>query len=426
MGDFSEELPFIEKIVKMSDLLLFVVDDTAGVTAKEQHILDIVRENHKQHQTFLIINKLDVRRKVNEIDLAIADYYDLGMQKVIGISAKKERNLAELEDALAHFYIERKSSNPQEIPVDTPMHNGIGLAIVGKPNSGKSTLLNTLVGKELSKVEDKLGTTRDYVVGEFKSQGKRYTVYDTAGIRKKGKTHGIEKIAYDKTTAMLQYARPIVLFMIDCTQGITHRDMTLLQEINQLGLPMIFCLNKADLVKPEAINAMVKWAQSHLDFAKHIPIVPISALNGEGLSNLFKMVNILQNENQKRIWTNELNKALNQDQLTKPARFPKNKVCKIMYATQIAVDAPTFMVFVNHKNRANFAFKKWIENALRRNFGFVWVPLVIKFRERGEGQEERAAPWVSLKSLRKEQEARQAKITRNANKILEKRKKKSG
>lgn len=95
-----------------------------------------------------------------------------------------------------------------------------------------------------------------------------------------------------------------------------------------------------------------------------------------------------------------------------------------MYATQIAVDAPTFMIFVNHKDRANFAFKKWIENALRRNFGFIGVPLVIKFRERGEGQEERSAPGVSLKTLRKEQEARQAKINRNAAKILEKRKKK--
>lgn len=111
--------------------------------------------------------------------------------------------------------------------------------------------------------------------------------------------------------------------------------------------------------------------------------------------------------------------------MTKPPRFSKNKVCKILYATQIAVDAPTFMVFVNHKSRANFAFKKWIENALRRNFGFIGVPLVIKFRERGEGQEDRSAPGVSLKFLRKEQDARQAKQDRNSAKILEKRARKS-
>lgn len=425
LGDFSDELPFIEKIVKNSDFLLFVVDDSVGITAKDQHILDIVREQRMQDKTLLVVNKLDIKRKVNEIDLAIADYYTLWLAKVIGISAKKERNLAELEDEIAQFYTERKKTHSDDPHTETPSHNGIWLAIVGKPNTGKSTLLNTLVGKELAKVEDKLWTTRDYVVGEFKSQGKRYTVYDTAGIRKKGKTHGIEKIAYDKTYAMLEYTRPVVLFMIDCTQGITHRDLTLLEEVSRLGLPMIFCLNKADLVKPEAINAMVKGAQSYLDFAKHIPIVPTSALNGDGLKNLFKMVAILQAENQKRIWTNELNKVLGQDQMTKPPRFSKNKVCKILYATQIAVDAPTFMVFVNHKSRANFAFKKWIENALRRNFGFIGVPLVIKFRERGEGQEDRSAPGVSLKSLRKEQDARQAKQDRNSAKILEKRARKS-
>ena len=263
LGDFSDEIPFIEKIIKNSDLLLFVIDDSVWVSAKDQHILQMIRENNMQDQTFLIINKLDVKWKVNEIDLAIADYYDLWVGKVIWISAKKERNLAELEDELRTFYKEwRKSHSDEEHSTNEPTHKGIWLAIVGKPNSGKSTLLNTLVGKELAKVEDKLGTTRDYVVGEFKSMGNWYTVYDTAGIRKKWKTHGIEKIAYDKTYAMLEYVRPVVLFMIDCTQGITHRDMTLLQEIAGLGLPMIFCLNKSDLVKKEAIDSMINWAQT--------------------------------------------------------------------------------------------------------------------------------------------------------------------
>ena len=169
---------------------------------------------------------------------------------------------------------------------------------------------------------------------------------------------------------------------------------------------------------------MIKGAQSYLDFAKHIPIVPISALHAEGIWNLLKMVALLQKENQKRIWTTELNRILNQEQVQKPARFPKNRICKIMYATQIEVDAPTFMIFVNHKARVNFAFKKWIENVLRRNFWFIGVPLVLRFRERGEGQEERSAPWVSLKTLRKEQNARQEKQERNAAKILQRRKKK--
>lgn len=422
--DFSDEVPFIEKIIKNSDLLLFLIDDSVGVSAKDEHILSLIMENDKRNQTFLVVNKLDIKWKVNEIDLAISDYYSLGLEKVIGISAKKERNLAELEDAVLNYAKKRKSTHWEEEKLEFLQQKGVGIAIVGKPNSGKSTLLNTFVGKELAKVEDKLGTTRDYLVWEFKSQGKRYTVYDTAGIRKKGKTHGIEKIAYDKTVKMLEFTRPVVIFLVDCAQGITHRDMTLLQEIVQIWLPTIFALNKSDLVEKKAIDAMIKWAQSYLDFAKHIPIVPISALQAEGIWNLLKMVALLQKENQKRIWTTELNRILNQEQVQKPARFPKNRICKIMYATQIEVDAPTFMIFVNHKARVNFAFRKWIENVLRRNFGFIGVPLILRFRERGEGQEGRSAPWISLKSLRKEQDARQEKQDRNAAKILQKRKRK--
>jgi len=426
--DFSDEVPFIEKIVKESDLLLFVIDDTVWITAKDEHILSLIMDNNKWKQTILVVNKLDVKWKTNELDLAISDYYGLGIEKVIWISAKKERNISELEDNIIEFskkWIDEHPNQEEDKDLDIPQHKGIWIAIVWKPNSWKSTLLNTLVGKELAKVEDKLWTTRDYIVWEFKSQWQWFTVYDTAGIRKKGKTHGIEKIAYDKTEKMLQYTRPVVIFMVDCTQWITHRDMTLLQEITQLWLPMIFALNKSDLVEKKAIDAMIKWAQSYLDFAKHIPIVPLSALNWDWIWNLMRMISAVYKENQKRIGTTELNRVLSEEQIKKPARFPKNKICKIMYATQVEIDAPTFMVFVNHKARANFAFKKWIENVLRRNFWFIGVPLIIRFRERGEGQEDRPMPGVSLKSLRKEQDARQAKQDRNSAKILQKRKRKN-
>ena len=425
--DFSDEVPFIEKIIKESNLLLFVIDDTVWITAKDQHILDLIMDNNKSKQTILVINKLDVKWKATETDLAISEYYELWLWTVIWISAKKERNIEELEDKIIDEAKKWIDANPdhEDDNINLPQHKWIWLAIVWKPNSWKSTLLNTLVWKELAKVEDKLWTTRDYIVGEFKSQGQWFTVYDTAGIRKKGKTHWIEKIAYDKTEKMLEYTRPVVIFMVDCTQGITHRDMTLLHEITQLWLPMIFALNKSDLVDKKAIDAMIKWAQSYLDFAKHIPIIPLSALNWDGLGNLLRMVNAVYKENQKRIGTTELNRVLSEEQIKKPARFPKNKICKIMYATQVEVDAPTFMIFVNHKARANFAFKKWIENVLRRNFWFIGVPLIIRFRERGEGQEDRPMPWVSLKSLRKEQDARQAKQDRNSAKILQRRKRKS-
>ena len=385
--DFTEELEYIEQIIKESDLLLFLIDDSVWITAKEHHILELIRKEKKQDTTILIINKLDIKRKESETEIAISDYYTLWLSSVIGVSAKKERNLSTIENQINSFYNKRKKTHKDEEESVEPFR--IWLAILWKPNAGKSTLLNTLVGKPLAKVADIAWTTRDYVAGNFSRKGRDYIAYDTAGIKKRWKIHWIEKIAYDKTKAMLEFVRPVVIFMVDCTQWITHRDMTLLQEVHQLALPMIFVLNKVDQVNPKAIDAMIKNTQTYLDFAKYLPIVPMIATKWEWIDDVMKFVSILQKENTKRIATRDLNEALQHEMIQRPPRFPKNKICKILYATQIAVDSPTFIVFVNHKARANFAFKKRVENSIRKNFWFIWVPIVIKYRNRGESGKER-------------------------------------
>ncbi len=385
--DFTEELEYIEQIIKESDLLLFLIDDSVWITAKEQHILELIRKEKKQDSTILIINKLDIKRKESETQLAISDYYSLGLSSVIWISAKRERNLSAIESQINSFYNKRKKIHKDEEESVEPFR--IWLAILWKPNAGKSTLLNTLVWKPLAKVADVAWTTRDYVAGNFSWKGRDYVAYDTAWIKKRWKIHWIEKIAYDKTKAMLEFVRPVVIFMVDCTQWITHRDMTLLQEVHQLALPMIFVLNKVDQVNPKAIDAMIKNTQIYLDFAKYLPIVPMIATKWEWIDDVMKFVSILQKENTKRISTRDLNEALQHEMIQRPPRFPKNKICKILYATQIAADAPTFIVFVNHKARANFAFKKRVENSIRKNFWFVGVPIVIKYRNRGESWKER-------------------------------------
>jgi len=385
--DFTEELEYIQQIIKQSDLLLFLIDDSIWITAKEQHILELIRKEKKQNNTILIINKLDIKRKESESQMAISDYYTLWISNVIGISAKKERNLNIIEDQIKSFYNKRKKKHEDEEDITEPFR--IGLAILGKPNAWKSTLLNTLVWKPLAKVADIAWTTKDYVAWNFSRKWREYTAYDTAWIKKRGKIHWIEKIAYDKTKAMLEFIRPVVIFMVDCTQWITHRDMTLLQEVHQLALPMIFVLNKVDQVNPKAINTMIKNTQTYLDFAKYLPIVPMVATKWEWIEDVMKFVSILQKENTKRISTRDLNQALQREMIQRPPRFPKNKICKILYATQIAVDAPTFIVFVNHKSRANFAFKKRVENSIRKNFWFIWVPIVIKYRNRWESWKER-------------------------------------
>lgn len=384
--DFTQEWPFIKQIIDESDLILFVIDDSAGITAKEKHIFQYLMENNKKSKVALIINKLDIKWKDHEIDMALADYYEMWFPHVIWVSAKKERNVGEVTEFIEQYY--KKNKDLFDISEEEFVPKGIPMAIIGKPNAGKSTLLNTFVWNQLSKVEDKAGTTRDYITGEFQYGWKEYTIYDTAGIKRKWHMHGIEKIAYKKTLDMLKFVRPVVVFMVDATVGISHRDMSLLSEINHLALPVVFVLNKTDLLDKKQVETSIKKAQAFMDFAKYIPILPMVATTGQWQKDLMKMINAVWQESNKRINTHELNKAITTDWIQRPPRFPKNKICRVYYVTQIDVNAPTFMIFINHKNRANFAFKKWLENTFRRHFGFVGVPLVFRFKEKSDAKKD--------------------------------------
>lgn len=378
--EFDQERVFIKKIIDESDLILFVINDTVWITAKEHSIYSYIMEKNKWKQTLLVVNKLDVNYKSNQIDLAIADYYELGIENVIWISAKNELNITEIEDFIVNYFKDKENitNKDEEDEEEKP----IPIAIIWKPNVWKSTLLNFLVWKELAKVEDYLGTTRDYITWDFEYKWQKYRVYDTAWLRKKGSIHWIEKIAYDKIRWMLEYVRPCIIFMIDWAEWVTHRDMTLLAEINNLALPIMVAVNKMDLLDSKQKKQIQLSVQANLDYAKYIPIVPIVAKEWKWVNIMLDMLGDIISEAEKRIDTNELNKAINTEMIKRPPRFPKNKICKLYYITQIDINAPTFVAFINKKERANFAFKKWIENSIRNNFWFVWTPIVIRFKEK--------------------------------------------
>jgi len=386
--EFKEERPFIQQIIDESDIILFIIDDNIGITAKEQEIFAYIIESGKKRNTILIVNKLDTKRKLKQYDLAISEYYELGFPEVIGISAKKKHNLSQILETIKKIppteTMEQWDNETNSNHPESSQSSGIQIAIIGKPNAGKSTLLNTIIGKPLAKIEDKAGTTRDYVMGKFKKGKQEFHLYDTAGIRKKWRMRNIEKIAYQKTLAMLKYIKPMVIFLIDAQEGISHRDMSLLHEITDIQLPLIITLNKTDLLGTKQLKSISTQTQKMFDFAKYIPIVPIIATNGKGTQNLFKMIKSIHKESHKRIETTPLNKAITHDRVTRPPRFPKNKVCKIFYTTQIEIDPPTFMCFINHKARANFAFRKRLDNTIRLHFGFVGAPLRIFFKQRKE------------------------------------------
>lgn len=394
LHDFTEEEILIKQIIDHSDLILFMIDDNIGITAKEQHIYSYILEKNKKNKTILIVNKIDIKHKEKEYDIAVNEYYHLGFEHVIGISAKKQKNLVEVKDLITKIINTKKLKEITDtealVTSETQVQdNRIHMAIIGKPNAGKSTLLNTLMKKTISKVENIPGTTRDYIIGEFTLERKKYVVYDTAGIRKKWNIHGIEKIAFDKTLDMLKYKRPIILFMVDGIEGLSHRDMTLIQEINNLALPMILCINKMDLLDAKHQKLLVATTKAMMDFAKYIQVFPISAKTKTGIKEIFAVLGKIKKEAEKRIDTSELNDIVGKEFISRPPRFPKNKICKILYITQIDVNAPTFIVFVNHKARANFAFKRRLENTIRIHFWFMGTPLVIRFKERQDSRIER-------------------------------------
>lgn len=189
LHDFTEEEVLIKQIIDHSDLILFMIDDSVGITAKEQHIYSYIIEKNKKNKTILIVNKIDIKHKEKEYDLAVNEYYHLGFEHVLGISAKKMKNLSEVKDLITKLVntplIKGETKGDLSIDNDNKNNNAIHLAIIGKPNAGKSTLLNTFMKKTVSKVENIPGTTRDYIIGEFTVEKKKYVVYDTAGIRKK-------------------------------------------------------------------------------------------------------------------------------------------------------------------------------------------------------------------------------------------------
>jgi len=379
--DFHDERPFIQYIVDHSDIILFVIDDSVWFGPKEQEIFSYIMRTGKKENVILIVNKLDINWKEREYATAIADYYAQGFDRVIGVSALKELAISDIQDSLQHK-IDNSPALQKKVTPEEKKESRISFAIVGKPNAGKSTLLNTFVGAYISKVEDKSGTTRDYITTDFVYEGQQYTIFDTAGIKRPWHMRGIEKIAYTKTKDMLKYTRPTVLFMIDATEGITHRDMTLIKEVYNLALPTVICLNKMDVLDKKQKDHIMKHTQAKMDFATYIPIIPLVATSGDGIPNIMKMVKAVTAEAKRRIDTGELNRAIAKDMITRPPRFPKNKICKILYVTQVDINAPTFVVFVNYVARANFAFKRWIDNTIRNYYGFVWVPLVIRFKAR--------------------------------------------
>jgi len=354
-----------------ADLILLVLD-VSEITPEDESFIQMLRPYSEK--VFLIINKIDSPERED----LIWNFYSYGFDKVLGVSATHGKGIAEMEEEIIS-YLESREFDYTEIsdPID------IRLAILGKPNAGKSTLTNALLGQDKSIVSDIPGTTRDVIEGAFKYKGKNFQVLDTAGIRKKKKVaENVEYYSVNRAIRTIDDSDVVVL-MIDSEEGLTDQDKKIADHVVKKGKGILLVLNKWDL-KPdipnleEAEKDKIRYFFPILDFA---PVLNISAKEKTGIKELLNKVIQVQTQRLNRIDTGRLNQALADWIEQNPAPSVKGRSRKVRYITQVSADPVSFVYFVNRKKGFPQSYVEYITNRIRRDFGFHHIPLIVDVRE---------------------------------------------
>jgi GTP-binding protein len=362
----------VESAVKESQLVLLVVDGRAGITALDEQLLPMMRRTGKP--IFTVVNKIDAP----QLESHAAPFFAFGTEQVFPISAEHGRGIGELMDAIAA----RAPQFPDE--ADEDVREEIRVAVVGRPNVGKSSLVNRLLGFERSIVTEVAGTTRDAVDTLLEREGMHYRIIDTAGIRRKGKTEGMaEKISVVMARKSLRQA-DVALLLLDAEEGVTKLDATIGGYASESGCSIIIVLNKWDLVEKDSftLEAFKKSVQRRMKYLGYAPIVAVSALTGQRVSKLFDLIRRAYDARRIRISTGMLNNTF-VPLLSEQFAFqdPHQKL-GIRYMTQARSDPPTFVVFLSGANRLHFSTERYLVNRLREQFGFYAAPICIEQRLR--------------------------------------------
>ena len=269
--------------------------------------------------------------------------------------------------------------------VDLKISHLIKIAIVGRPNAGKSSIVNSLLGEKRVIVSDVSGTTRDSIDSRLTYEGQEFIIIDTAGIRKKAKvTYGVEKFAVDRAIKSIREC-DVALLVIDATEGISDQDKKIASIITEAGKGMIIAINKWDLIenkKSNTINKFEKELVNEIPFLDYVPKIYVSALTHQRLNQIFIKTNEVYEQSTKRVATGLLNKVINEAYVMNPPQSVKNKRLRILYTTQVGTQPPTFVLFANNATLMKDHYKRYIENKLREAFGFFGTPIRISLRER--------------------------------------------
>ena len=359
-----------------ADKIIFIVDGIEGATPVDIDIANILRQSGKP--IFLAVNKVDSHNQIT----MISDFYSLAVGEPIAISALHgSGGVGDLLEEITEDF----STEVEEVEDNT-----IKLAIVGRPNAGKSSIVNALLGEKRVIVSDVSGTTRDSIDSYLNFDGQDYVIIDTAGIRKKAKVdYGVEKFAVDRAIRSIREC-DVALMVIDATEainGISDQDKKIASIITDAGKGMVIAINKWDLIEDKKSNTINKFEQkiaNEIPFLDYVPKIYISAVTHQRLNSIFTKVLEVQKERSKRIATGLLNKVINEAYALNPPQTIRNKRLKIMYSTQAAVKPPTFILFANNEDLMKDHYKRYMENKLREAFGFTGTPVRISVRTRSE------------------------------------------
>ena len=359
--------------IEISDVIIFLTDVQQGITAADEEIALMLKKSQKP--IILVCNKADNYNKSKE---DAYEFYNLGIGDPYLVSAANALGIGDVLDAV-YEKLPVKDINEDE-------DNRIKVAVIGKPNVGKSSLINKILGENRAIVSSIAGTTRDAIDTEYENEYGKYVLIDTAGIRRKSKVkESIEKFSIMRTLLAIERA-DVCLMMIDALEGVTDQDAKIAGEAHEAGKGIIIVVNKWDEYEKETgtLEKYKKEIYNRLAYLSYAPIIFISAKTGQRVEKLFTMINKVAEQNAMRISTSVLNQVINEAIAIVQPPTDKGKRLKILYGTQVSTKPPTFVIFVNNKELFHFSYERYLVNQIRKEFGLEGTPIRMIAREKIE------------------------------------------
>lgn len=365
-----------EIAIKEADVILFVCDARSGIVQEDADVARILRKSGKP--IVLAVNKADSPKQ----ELNVYEFYNLGLGEPFPISAANHLGIGDLLDAVVAKFPQNKAG------VFDNDEDQIKVALIGRPNVGKSSIFNSLVGQERSIVSDVAGTTRDAIDTPVVRNGQKYLFIDTAGMRRKGKIdEPIEKYSIIRSLRAVDRS-DVVLMVIDAVDGVTEQDKKIAGYAHEAGKGIIIVVNKWDAYEKDE-NSTLRYTETlrkELIFMQYAPVVYVSALTKQRIHRLPEVINYVAEQNTMRVATSVLNQVIADAVAINPPPTEKGQRLKILYATQVKIKPPTFVIFVNEPEIMHFSYQRYLENKLREAFGFEGTPLSMIIRGKKEDE----------------------------------------